>query len=150
MYIPPKILITTCIEQGSIYHYNVELINRDGSKYKGDRFFIVLNVNPKTDQVLILVTPTTKIANQQEYIKRVGEDSDTLVTILPSDFRKLSTESVVNCNSVHEKTLSALIESIEEGGKTFFDKLPRNVVDSLVRGVLKSKQVSNEHKELLI
>ena len=104
----------------------------------------------KIDEILVLVTITTQIARQQDYIKRIGEEYDTLVSITPSDFKRLSANSVVNCNNLYEKTLSSLVSDIENGGKVFFEKLPKDVVASLVSGVLKSKQVSLEHKKLLI
>lgn len=148
--IPAKVIVPICIEQGSIFHYKLEVINHDGTAYKGDRFLIVLNANPKTDEILVLVTITKQVSHQREYIRRIGEDATTLVQISKSDFSRLSAESIVNCNNTYEKTLGDLIDEIEKGGKIFFDKLPKNIVGSLVCGVLMSKQVPQDHKRLLI
>lgn len=63
MEIPAKVLVPSCIEQGSIYHYHIDKINKNGTVYSGDRFFVVLNVNPVTDRVLIMATMTTQIEN---------------------------------------------------------------------------------------
>jgi hypothetical protein len=148
--IPPEIEIPLCIEQGSIYHYEIELTNRDGSTYKGERFFIVLNVNPKTDEVIVLTTITSQIVKQEQFIKVVGEDPDTLVRISPADFSRLTKDSVVNCNNTYETNLNELIEKIKEGGKIFYEKLPQNLISALTAGVLKSTQVPPAHKKLII
>lgn len=148
--IPPNVSIPLCIEQGSIYHYEYKRDRGDGTSYIGNRFFIVLNVNPKTDEVLILTTITTKITNQRAYIKQVGEDPDTLVPITKTDFARLSADSVVNCNNIYPLTLDELISKIHSGGKIFYEKLPNDVINALISGVLKSSQVSPGHKKLVI
>jgi PemK-like, MazF-like toxin of type II toxin-antitoxin system len=150
MDIPPKISIPICIEQGSIYLYCLDTKNKDGTSYKGSRFFIVLNANPKTDEVLVLTTITTKIDKQREFVKRIGEDAGTLVTITMSDFPRLTQDSVVNCNNFYQISLKGLIKKIEDGGKIFRDKLSKNVIDALTSGMLKSNQVPPDVKEKLI
>ncbi len=150
MEIPPEISIPICIEQGTVYHYRLDITNRDGSFYSGDRFFIVLNVNPKTDEILVLTTMTTQIRKQRQYIKIVGEDPETLVFVSPADFLSLSERSVVNCNNIYQITMADLIAKIKNGGKTFVQKLPRTVVSALVSGVMKSRQVSADIKKMLI
>jgi hypothetical protein len=150
MKIPPEVSIPLCIEQGSIYLYEFQATRRDGTEYIGQRFFVVLNVNPKTDEILVLTTITKQIEKQERFIQTVREDTDTLVRISPADFARLSVESVVNCNNTHELTLRQLIEKVEDGGKIFYEKLPKNIMDAIVRGVLKSNLVPAEHKKLLI
>lgn len=150
MDIPAKVTVPICIEQGLICHYFLETVNKDGTVYKGNRFFVVLNSNPKNADILILVTITKQVANQREYVKKINEDPDTLISVSPSDFPRLNVDSVVNCNNVYETSLKSLINRIDSGGKVFFEKLPKIVVDALVRGVLKSKQVSSDHKKMLL
>ena len=47
MDIPAKVTVPICIEQGSIYHFCLDTLNKDGTRYQGNRFLIVLNANPK-------------------------------------------------------------------------------------------------------
>lgn len=150
MQIPLDISIPICIEQGSIYHFHIDIKNQDGTVYGGDRFFIVLNLNPKTDEILILTTITKKIDKNREFIKRIGEDPSTLVLISTSDFSRLSQDSIVNCNNVYQITIKELIDKIKNGGKIFSNKLPKTIINALVSGILKSKQVSPEVKQKLI
>ena len=150
MEIPPEALVKICVDQGSVCHYKLDTENKDGSHYVGSRFFIVLNVNPQTDTVLVLVTITTKIESLERFIKKRGESADTLVKISPEDFPPLNKESAVNCNNTYEMSLSGLVKKIEDGGKVFFEKLPRSVMSAIVSGALKSSQVPSDHKKLLI
>lgn len=150
MDFPPKIAVPICIEQGAVYLYQLETKNRDGTLYKGDRFMIILNANPKTDTVLILATITSQIENQRKFIKRVGESPETLVEITQGDFARLNKNSVVNCNNIYETSLPELISKIENGGKLFTVKLPKNKISEIIKGVLLSNQVTPEQKRLLI
>ncbi|MBU2633222.1 hypothetical protein KJ751_01830 [Patescibacteria group bacterium] len=150
MKISPSVTIPVCIEQGCVYLYRLDTTNKDGTKYSGDRFFVVLNVNPKTDTILILTTITKQIQNQKKFIKNIGESPDTLVQITPSDFSPLSQDSIINCNNTHEESLSDLITKVKNGGKVFSEKIPNNIINALTSGVLKSKQVPRDHKKLII
>lgn len=151
MQISPDISIPICIEQGSVYHFKLTTTNKDGTAYSGDRFFIVLNVNPKTDEVLVLTTITTQTASQVKFIKLNGEDPTTLVSITKSDLPILSQDSVVNCNRVYEKTMQEVIDGVNGvGGKIINIKLPKSVINALVSGVVISKQVPTNIKEFLI
>ena len=150
MDIPAKALVNICIEQGMVCHYKLDSNNQDGTHYVGNRFLIVLNVNPKTDTVLVLVTITSKIDSIERFIKVRSESPDTIVRISPTDFPRLSEESAVNCNRTYETSLSELTQKIDDGGSVFFERLPRSVVSAIVSGVLMSNQVEAGHKKLLI
>lgn len=150
MELPPEAVVTICIEQGSVYHYRLDTVNHDGTPYSGDRFFIVLNANPKSDTVVVMTTITTKVEKQEKIIKKSGESPDTLVKISKRDFSHLSEGSAVNCNRIYEISLTELVEKIRNGGKVFHKKLPKDIVSALVSGALKSRQVSNEYKKLMI
>jgi len=150
MEIPPNVSIPICIEQGSIYHCHLTKQNNDGTFYDGDRFFIVMNVNPKTDEVLVLTTITKRIDKTKDFIKRICEAPDTLVKITISDFPHLSQDSVVNCNNSYQMSLKDLINKIENGGKIFKHKLPKIVFDAIISGMMKSNQISTEVKEMLV
>ena len=86
----------------------------------------------------------------RQFIKRTGEDTETLVEIHPADFPNLTKDSAVNCNTIYQITLQDLMEKVENGGKIFSHKLPKIVIENLIRDVLKSNQVPTEIKEMLI
>ncbi len=150
MEIPPEIVVPTCIEQGTVFHYTLEATNHDGAIYRGNRFFVVLNAKPQTDPNILLVTLTTKIENQRRFIQQIGESPETLVEITSSDFSPLSSISAVNCNKIYEISMDELIDKVRNGGKIFFEKLSKTAVSAILSGVIKSSQVESEKKKFLI
>lgn len=151
MEMPPDVLVPACIEKGTVYHFEMEIANRDGSAYVGRRFFIVLNAKPKTDEIIILSTITKQIGNVEAYLFRIGESKDTAVRISRKDFSALSVDSIVNCNSVYSSTRSEIIARLKRpGGKVFFEKIPKSVMDAIVSGVMKSGQIEQGYKKMLI
>ena len=151
MDMPPEVLVATCIEQGTVYHYEAEFTNHDGSMYRGNRFFIVLNVDPKTDEVIVLTTITKQVTRVETYIARVGEAPETAVRLLPADFSELREESIVNCNSVHSSTREKIVEKLKgEGAVVFFEKIPKTILEHIIAGVMKSNQVPPEFKKLIV
>ena len=61
MDIPIKVRIPLSIEQGSVFNFHIEF---DGvGRKSGNRYFVVMNCNPKTDKVLVVLTSTTQIEN---------------------------------------------------------------------------------------
>lgn len=142
--------ILASIERGAVFYYSDEIANRDGSSFRGKRYYIVLNTNPKTDDFLILVTITKQIENQTKFIKQIGEDPSTLVPIPMKDFPRLTYPSIVSCNKVYVVTLENLIKKIENGGSIISDKPPKNIIDAIVSGVMKSKQIEGEYKSIIL
>jgi len=66
MEIPVKIRIALCIEQGAVFNFHMEV---EGPKRQSkNRYFVVLNRNPKTDTALVLVTSTTQVAKRREFV----------------------------------------------------------------------------------
>lgn len=139
------------LEQGSVCHYFLQTKNNNGTLYEGNRFFIILNANPITDNVLVLVTITTKIQNQTKHIANIGESPNTFVHIAPADFSPLRQESGVNCNNLYEITLKDLVARLKtSSGKLFSEKMPRSIISALISGVMQSSQVSQRQKKMLI
>ena len=147
---PTREKVLASIERGTVFYYSTNIANRDGTAFRGSRYFVVLNSNPKTDDFIILATITTQIANQSKFIKKVGEDPSTLVHVNPTDFAPLKVESVVSCNRVYPTTLNTLIKNIEGGGKMFDEKLPKPIMSAIVSGVMKSGQIESEYKAILL
>lgn len=143
-----KVLVS--VERGAVFYYSDEIANRDGSSSKKSRYYIILNTNPKTDDFLIVVTITKQIENQTKYIKQTGEDPSTLVPVSMKDFPRLTYPSIVSCNKVYVITLENLIKKIENGGSVISDKLPKTIIDAIVSGVLKSKQIEGEYKSIIL
>lgn len=147
MEIPPKVRIPLCIEQGSVFNFYITF---DGvGRQSKNRYFVVVNRNPKTDTVLIMVTSTTQIIKKKEFVKRVGISEQTIVSISPKEYPTFSAESAFNCNDVHEVSMQDLIRKIEEGGSMNYPKIPDSILAKLIIGINESPNVALAIKKLL-
>lgn len=147
MDIPPHIRISVRIEQGSVFNFHLDV---DGSgRQSKNRYFVVLNRNPKTDTVLILVTSTTQIAKKMEFVRRAGISKETVVVVSSMEYPAFRDESAFNCNDVHEVCLSDLIRKVEENGSDGYPKMPDGIVGKLIKAVHASPRVVRGVKKFL-
>lgn len=143
MQIPPEVHIRATIKEGAIYYF-IE----DSFGSKEPHFFVVLNRNPLTDEILILVNATTKIEKRREARKRLPPE--TLVEISSVDCSVLRENSLIDCNSITEKTVDTLIEKLGKSElRVCFEMLKPELLQRLREGVLASPIVIRAHKELL-
>lgn len=147
MDIPPKIRIPLCIEQGAVFNFRMEV---DGpNRQSKNRYFVVLNKNPKIDIALILITSTTQVAKRLEFIKRAGISEKTVVFASDREYRVFTKESAFDCNEVIEVAMNDLIKKIENNGSMNYPKIPDSILAKLIVGVNKSPRVSEAFKKML-
>ena len=147
MHIPAKVKIPLCIEQGAVFNFRMEV---DGPKRQSkNRYFVVLNRNPKTDSVLILVTSTTQIAKRKEFIQRAGISEQTIVSVSPKEYPVFTSESVFNCDDVVEVSMEDLIRKVDDNGSTNYPKIPDSILAKLIVGINESPRISTAIKKLL-
>lgn len=147
MEIPIKLRIPLSIEQGRVFNFRIDF---EGSNRKsGNRYFVVMNCNPKTDKVLIMLTSTTQIDKKKEFIKKIGISEKTLVEVLPKEYPIFSVPSAFNCNDIHEVNIEDLIRKIENNGSMNYPRLSEQILKKLIIGVKESPLVAEEVKKLL-
>lgn len=147
MDIPLKIRIPLCVEQGSVFNFHIDF---DGvGRQSKNRYFVVLNRNPKTDTVLIMVTSTSQIAKKKDFIRRAGISEQTIVSVSSSEYQIFNSESVFNCNDVHEISMQDLIRKIEEAGSMNYPKIPDSILAKLIVGINASPRISPAIKNLI-
>lgn len=147
MDIPPKIRIPLCIEQGSVFNFRMEV---DGAhRQSKNRYFVVLNRNPKTDTALILITSTTQIEKRKEFVKRAGISEQTIVEVSPREYSTFTADSAFNCNDVVEVPMSDLIRKVEDNGSMNYPKIPDSILAKLIIGINKSPRIAPAVKKLL-
>jgi len=147
MDIPVKIRIALCIEQGAVFNFRMEV---DGPKRQSkNRYFVVLNRNPKTDTALVLVTSTTQIAKRKEFVQRAGISEQTIVSVSPKEYSVFTSESAFNCNDVIEVSMDDLIRKVEDDGSMNYPKMPDSIVAKLIIGINESPRISPAIKKLL-
>jgi len=147
MEIPPKIRISLCIEQGSVFNFFIDF--NYSKRQAKNRYSIVLNRNPKTDVALIMVTSTTQIQKNREFIRRVGISDKTIVEVKAKEHPIFTSNSVFNCNDVFEVNMSDLIRKIEESGSMNYPKLSDDILKRIIAGVNESPKISQSIKDLM-
>lgn len=147
MSISPSIRIPLCIEKGSVFNFYIGFndLRRDSK----NRYFVVLNNNPKSDIVLVMLTPTTKIEKTKNLVKNWKISQKTIVEINLGDYRIFTKKCVFDCNSVYEIDTEKLINKIEKNGSMNYPKMSETIIRRLVIGIKKSPRVTSEIKKLL-
>lgn len=147
MEIPPKIRIPLCIEQGSVFNFFIDF--SDSKRQSKNRYFIVLNKNPKTDTALIMVTSTRQIQKKKEFVKRAGITEKTIVEVRAKEHPMFTSDSAFNCNEVFEVKMKDLIRKIEENGSMNYPKLNDGILKRIIVGINESPEVSQAIKNLI-
>lgn len=147
MEIPPKIRIPLCIEQGSVFNFFIDF--NDSKRQSKNRYFVVLNRNPKTDTALIMVTSTTRTQKKKEFVKRAGISDKTIVEVKAKEYCIFTSDSAFDCNEIFEVSINILIKKIEESGSMNYPKLPSNILKRIILGIKESPKISQSVKDLM-
>ncbi len=133
--------------QGTIEQQTIYFAVDDSIPSGKPHYFVVLNVDPKTDQVIYLACATSKVKEALQ--RRSGLPADTVVVVTPSECDVLKKDSAFDCNSLFERTIQQLIEKRALGRLKFEGKMPDNIFKKLINGVLKSTLVTGKAKKLI-
>ncbi|MDP3770263.1 MAG: type II toxin-antitoxin system PemK/MazF family toxin [bacterium] len=147
MEIPEKIRIPLCIEQGSVFNFFIDF--SDSKRQSKNRYFVVLNRNPKTDVVLIMITPTKQVQKKKDFVRRSGITEKTIVEVKAKEHPIFTTDSAFNCNEIFEVKMDDLIRKIEENGSMNHPKLANNILKRIMTGINESPEISQEIKDLI-
>jgi len=139
--IPPEI-IKASIKAGSVYYFKTDYL-----KSEKRHFFIVLNANPKTDEVIILTCASSKIQNTKLIRKYCAPE--TLVIITPEQYDGFSVQSIVDCNSIIPESLSNIARKYELNELKVKPEMDIRLVRKIRRGILASNQVPPRFKAIL-
>jgi hypothetical protein len=106
-----------------------------------------LNVDPHSDDVLILVVASSKVDSTHR--RRAGLPSETVVDILPADYAEFTRPSVVDCNHAFRVTMTELLLKLQSGVATEKAPLPQELLLRLRQGMLASPLVEEGIKQRL-
>lgn len=138
----PRINIRATIQPGSVYYYHDDELSSSDPHY-----FIVLNNNPTTDSALILVCSSSQVKST---LLTCGMRSHTLVQISPSEYQDFSRDSIVNCNSIFERSIGILQQKNDNGKLWEKSVLPAAILKKLQDAVESSDVVDGELKDYII
>jgi hypothetical protein len=141
---PPGIDLTLrlSLREGSVYYFTERTLTSAEPHY-----FIVVNADPLTQQVLLLSVVTSKV---EEVKRRRADCLATVVELSPKDFDALGKLSIVDCNSLKTIPLAEFNERFVRKEIRCFDKdLPLVLRKALRRAIHASKIVADELKALV-
>ncbi|KKT87313.1 hypothetical protein A3A64_03490 [Candidatus Gottesmanbacteria bacterium RIFCSPLOWO2_01_FULL_48_11] len=139
-------LISETIETGSVYYYEEKELSSSEPHY-----FIVLNINPRSEGTLILACVSSKVKKRKRIAKSLGFPGRTLVVVSPSEYPIFDTESVIDCNRTFERTIQSLADKLEKKQlKICKILMPKEIVQKLISGTLASNQTSEGVRKILL
>lgn len=145
MEIPARVRILGAIKTGSVFYFEEEAISSTEPHY-----FVVLNKNPYTEEILVLVCASSQVDKRKQVIQRLGFPPETLVFVSPTEYPLFTKDTVIDCNRAYEKTPQSLIEKLEQGKlKVCTEIMADVIVQQLLAGVMVSPQVAERVKQML-
>lgn len=145
MEIPARVRILGAIKTGSVFYFEEEAISSTEPHY-----FVVLNKNPHTEEVLVLVCASSQVDKRKQVIQRLGFPLETLVFVSPTEYPLFTKDTVIDCNRAYEKTPQSLIEKLEQGKlKVCTEIMADAIVQQFLAGVMVSPQVTERVKQIL-
>jgi len=140
--IPSKIQIRSTIKSGSVYYFPEETFDSSGAHY-----FIVLNTNPQTDTVLILVCASSRMNKVRK--RRRTCPRKTLIEITSKQYSGFSRNSIIDCNRIVEKTTEQLIDKLSKGKLRMEAEMGLSLVNQIIEGVMESPLIEQRIKKML-
>ena len=141
---PPGLDITLrlSLREGSVYYFTERTLTSPEPHY-----FIVVNSDPLTQQVLLLSVVTSKVVEVKE--RRAG-CLETVVELSPESFDVLTKPSIVDCNRLKTVPLTEFNERFQNREIRSFPKdLPPALRKALRRAIHASAIVAGELKALV-
>lgn len=109
-----------------------------------NRYFFILNISPDSDDLIILVTPTTEI--QKTYKFNYHGD---IIKISNLDYDSLEEECVVNCSNPIEKSREEILQAIKKQEVELLPPIPSDLLKTLRNTLVQSIKVSDNIKSLV-
>ncbi|MFH1213419.1 MAG: hypothetical protein V1681_04980 [Candidatus Neomarinimicrobiota bacterium] len=139
--IPEVVRIKASIQTGSVYYFPDEHLTS-----KDPHYFIVININPLTDSILLLLC----VSSQIEKVKnRCRNNPETSVMIFKNEYEPLQKDSIVNCNDIFQISIDQLIAKLQSGQLKIKPEMDQKIIEKFHLAIFQSLQVSLEIKKIL-
>lgn len=105
--------------------------------------FVVLNYDPQSDELLLLVNGTSKVEKKLQYLRRVYQEntSKTSVILEADSYHFISKRTIIDCNEVKTINLNSIDFNTNALKAITSDELSDNDIDRIVTSVLNSTNV---------
>ena len=130
------------LREGAVYYFTERTLTSAEPHY-----FIVVNTDPFTQQIILLSVVTSKV---NEVKRRRADRLDTVVELSPRDFDVLKKHSIVDCNSLKTIPLTEFNERfVRQEIRCFGKDLPPIFRKALRRAIHASSIVPDELKAVV-
>jgi hypothetical protein len=110
------------------------------------RYYFILNVNPRTDIVLVIVTSTTDFFSH----KSCAGGDYVHVNLSPRDYSELTAKCLVCCNRPRKMSKTILERDLQNQKYELLKPLPKSLLNRILSGIEKSPVVASDIKELVL
>ena len=108
---------------------------------------VVLNRNPKTDEVVLFVCGQSKILNVKQF--RSNCPTQTLVVITPKQYPRFRVDSIFDCNNVFPQSIENIAHKYESEELIVKPEIDAGLVELLRQGVIASRLIEQRFKRIL-
>jgi len=144
MELPAELQIDGTLEQGMVYFYP-----EDGFTNDRPHFFVVLNKDPKSDEIIFLTCASSQVDKHQRWIEDMRLPASTLVIVEKGECSFLPKRTVFDCNAAQRKTRLELIEKAQKGELKIKGQLPGKILQKILSGVMRSSMVVENVKKAI-
>lgn len=141
--IPGKATIPATIREGSVFYFK----ENSHANSEEPHYFVVLNINPLTDEVIILTHSSSQVDKVR---KRTSRFPGTLVEVTRAEYSCFTKDtSAFNCNDIIVKSIGELINLYDASKLVVKQEMPSHILSKLRSGVAASPVVEGKHKKLV-
>ncbi|MCB1212133.1 MAG: hypothetical protein KDK97_22610 [Verrucomicrobiales bacterium] len=129
------------LRTGSVFYFRArELFSEK------PHFFVVVNANPLTDELLLMTVFTSQIDKVQQ---RNRERAETVVTFGPGDYAPLDRPTAVDGNVILRRSLGEMAELVRRKEMVYHPDLPPALLERIRAAILSSPVIEDEDKDLI-
>ncbi len=143
MELPPQVL-RKILKPGSVFYFA-----HQESTGEDPHYFVILNKDPQTNELLVLVNATTKIEKRRFFISHRGLPAGTLVVLKPEEAPFLKKESAFDCNYPRLIPVEDLIGKFKMKELKMRGEAGISIVERLRKAVLASPLVDEKTKDII-
>lgn len=143
MELPPQVL-RKILKPGLVFYFSHQESTGDDPHY-----FVILNKDSKTNELLVMVNATTKIEKRRAFVAGRNLPVGTLVVLKPEEAPFLKKVSAFDCNYPHLIPVDDLIEKFKNKDLKMKGEADVSVVGRLRSAVLSSPLVDEKTKDLI-
>jgi hypothetical protein len=135
-------IIKASITPGSVYYFREETFSSNEPHY-----FIVVNLNPQTDEVVVLACASHQIEKTKDRRRNCPEE--TLIIITPKQYCDFSKPSIIDCNRIIPLRITQIMMKYESNALDVKTEMDIELVNIIRQGILSSSLIQPRIHEML-